>query len=242
MDCEKVIKIFNNAIAGFYSSRLIIVEREISKFLRIIAETPELYDIITDCGKRVSYGAEFEKAVAKSDTGAKFTMPKDRRRVISLVTGLLLDFDRKDLSIVDFVTKFYPADTSHESFINFLDDIITPYREAFTTLITGEPSAVTVAMKEELSVIPFPDAVKEDCDFWLRSLLDIVYGDSITEEAKRREFILVINGLLHASELRNPMLIKVIWIGLKNTFGYYKPGIRELKELESLLRNYGVIE
>jgi|AGTN01.1.fsa_nt_gi hypothetical protein len=241
---EKIaaVKKFEEAIGVFYSSRLIIVEQAVSRLLETIASTPELYAVVDECAKSSDYKKEYNKAINRDGVGGIFTLPPNRRQIVTLVTGLLLDFDNKNLSVVDFVTGYFPSGTSHASYLSFCENVIEPYSEAFIYLLEGEPAELTKVMSEELAIIPFPDKAKEDADFWLSSLLDSVLGDNQTPEILRREYAEMIKGLLYVSDLRNPLLIKIVWLGLKNTLASKRPPYRELKEIEMVLKGYGVID
>lgn len=242
MDTKDVVKSFQDAVNEFYTSRLIIVEKSIKKLLELIVSTPPLYRTVSECAATVNYPAEFKKAASRDGVGGKFTLPVNRRHVVALVTGLLYEFDNKTLSIVDFVTGYFTAETTHQSYLRFCDSVIKPYADAFLCLIEGEPREISEALAGELALIPFPDKAKEDVDFWLRSLLDTVIGDNTAEEDARREYVTMIKGLLYVLDTRNPMLIKIVWIGLKNTLASKKAYFRELKEIEMILKTYGVID
>ncbi|MFA5449536.1 MAG: hypothetical protein WC292_03755 [Clostridia bacterium] len=242
MDTVKTLKKFNAAIDAFFSSRLIIVEGTIRSYLELVADESELLRIISESAKNNAYALEYKKAVSRDGVGGFLTIPSNRRQLITLVTGLLYEFDAKTLSVIDFVTRFFPAETSHESYRLFCEKVIMPYADAFRYMLEGEPRELSEAIAEELAIIPYPDKAKEDTDFWLYSLLDIVVGDNSSTEENRREYVAMIKGLLYVSETRNPMLIKTVWIGLKNTLGFRKPFMRELKEIEMILKSYGVID
>lgn len=242
MEHEAAIKKFDVAIQEFYHSRLILVDRVIASFLQTLAQDAELMGVLESCSSTTGYAAEYKKAVSKDGIGSYFLLPKGAKQIVTLVTGLLYEFDNKTLSIIDFVTKFFPADSAHGSYTDFCNRLITPYAEAFRGRLLGEPEAISDTLAETPSAPPaFPDKAKEDCEYWLGALLDVVTGDNNTSEEKRREFVTIIKGMLYVLNSRNPLLIKLLWIGLKNTLGVYKPGKRELGEIKSLLFTYGVL-
>lgn len=243
MEHEAAINKFNSAVEEFYRSRLILVDRVITGFLRSIAEEPELMDVLNDAAATASYANEYKKAVSKDGIGSYFLLPQGGKQIITLVTGLLYEFDNKTLSIVDFVTKFFPSDSAHDSYSNFCGRVITPYAEAFRRRLIGEPETVSEALAEPRPTpAAFPDKAKEDCEYWLNALLDAVIGDNSTAEDKRREYVTMIKGMLYVLDSRNPLLIKLLWLGLKNTLGAYRPGKRELNEIKTVLFTYGVLE
>ena len=242
MSDESAIQFLRAAEREFCESRLILVERVIAGFLQGLTESRELLAVLEDCAKGASYPAEYKKAVSRDGVGSYLLLPQGTKQIVSLVTGLLYEFDAGTLSIVDFVTKFFASESSHASYEMFCERVITPYFDAFTRRLEGEPEAVSETLAEKTQApTSFPDKAKEDCDHWLKALLDAVTGDNGTPEDKRREYAEMIKGLLYVLEGRNPMLIKLLWIGLKNTLGNYRPGRRELAEIKTILTVYGVL-
>lgn len=223
---------------NFKESRLILVERVIASFLEGVANTPRLYEIVVASNHKFDYQSELQKAVVHEHYADRFSLPQNRHVVVALVTGLLYEFDRKTRSLVDFVTRFYPADGSHQSYLKFLDGVICPYIRAFRELlnpVAPEPEVPEADSKH------LPDQAKEDAEQWAKCLLKKVIADNEPDESDRNEMITMINGFLYVLDTHNPLLIKIVWIGLKNTFGNYPQGFTELKALEAVLLDYGVL-
>lgn len=233
---------FNEAIGSFYASRLIIVDKAIADFLRTIASDNSFMEIIAEATKTADYRQEYQKAIVHDENGISFRLPLNKRHIVALVVGLLLEFDRKDLSIIEFVRKFYPRESSHESYIAFCESVIKPFSEAFKSLYIGEEdnySPSTIADKEEK---PFNEKAKEESDYWLRLVIDGLMSDNGLNNLERKDFITMIKGLMYVTELANPLLIKLNWLGIKYALGNRKSIYRELKEVETILINYGVID
>ena len=233
---------FNDAINAFYSSRLIIVDKAISDFLKTIVSDDSFMSIIADATKTFDYRQEYQNAIVTDENGISFRLPTNKRHLVSLVVGLLLEFDKKDLSIIEFVRKFYPAELSHDSYIAFCDCVIKPFADAFRSLYIGEDdlySSTTIADFEEK---PFNEKAKEDSDYWLRLTLDGVMSDNTISKEERKDFVTMLKGLMYVTELQNPLLIKLNWLGIKYALGNLKSIKRELKEVENILINYGVID
>jgi hypothetical protein len=242
MSEEAALQFLRASEHEFCESRLILVERVISGFLQGLTENPDLLAILEDCAKSASYPSEYKKAVSRDGVGSYLLLPQGTKQMISLVTGLMYEFDNGTISIVDFVTKFFPSDSSNASYGMFCERIIKPYFDAFTRRLKGEPDTVSETLAEKLQTpYSFPDKAKEDCEHWLKALLDIAAGDNNTPEDKRREYIEMIKGMIYVLEGRNPLLIKLLWTGLKNTLGNFRPGRRELSEIKNILTVYGVL-
>ena len=239
---EQNLQKFSDAINAFYSSRLIIVDKAISEFLKTLASDNSYMEVLADATKTADYRQEFNKAIVNDENGVSFRLPMNKRHVIALVVGLLLEFDRKDLSIIEFVRKFYPAEASHDSYLAFCEQVIKPFSEAFKSVYVGEEDTYSSTTIADLEEKPFNDKAREECDYWLRLVIDGIISDNGFTPAERKDFITMVKGLMYVTELQNPLLIKLNWLGIKYALGHRKCVYRELKEVETILINYGVID
>ena len=243
MDMHQNLDKFSASLNAFYSSRLIIVDKTISDFLKILASDNDYMAIVADSARTSSFKQEFQKAIVNDENGLSFRLPMNRRHIITLVVGLLFEFDRKDISVIEFVRKFYPMEASHDSYIAFCDNIIKPFGEAFKAVYLGleenEHASTTIADLEEK---PFNEKAKEESDYWLNLIMGGVLEDSSFSKSEQKDALTLIKGMMYVTELANPLLIKLVWIGLKSVLGTRKSIYRELKEVESILINYGVID
>lgn len=242
MENQLNIQKFNDALNAFYSSRLIIVDKVISDFLKVIASNNSYMEVLADATRTSDYKQEFQKAIVNDENGLSFRLPLNKRHVIALVVGLLLEFDRKDLSIIEFVRKFYPSKASHDSYLSFCEMVLKPFGEAFRAIYLGEEDNYSPATIADFEEKPFNDKAREECDYWLRLVIDGIISDNGFTNKERSDFITMIKGLMYVTELQNPLLIKLNWLGIKYAFGDRKSVHRELKEVETILINYGVID
>lgn len=240
---DSLIK-FNDAVNAFYNSRLIIVDKVISGFLSTIVGTPDLIELVSDSAKTSNFRLEYNNAVGVDRNGNPvFRLPHNPRHTVSLVVGLLFEFDKKTISIVEFVTKFYPAEASHESYLRFLDEIITPFADAFRKLLTGDKAIETIADNASDSHRKVLDEkAREECDYWVRMLMDAVIASNGISDELRVDSVTMVKGMLYALDTGNPIIIKLVWIGMRNTLNIGNIGNRELNEIETLLVNYSLIE
>lgn len=242
MDNDKILQQFNTEINGFFTSRLILVDKVINKYLRYVAATPKILEIVAESAKINSYETLYNKAMKYESSGSRFVLPDNRKQIITLVTGLLFDFDNKNLSIIDFITKFYPSETVRESYVDFCEKLITPYAEAIRYYCADVPQELNCLDEEDEKPVAFPDKAKEELHFWIAEITNLVIGDNTLPEAQRKEFMIELNGMRYASETGNAVLMNIVWVGLKNTLGDYKAAFRELKEVGTILLNYGVTD
>lgn len=238
MNAEAKYK-FDKCISDFYSSRLIIVERTIGKLLKTLASEPELMHVVTEAAGSTSYRSELNRATE----GGSFKMPATGNKcVVGLTVGLLLQFDKHEESVIDFVTRYFPAPTSHESYLKFLDAVIRPFHKSFTALMNGDNAISVSGNAPEARDESLPDNAKEELNNWLKSLMQQVFLWDGADEESERDSVDILKGMMYAAELDNPLLIKVAWIGLKYTLGYLKAGERELNSIYEILHNYGIVD
>lgn len=244
MNNELNLKAFEECTNAFYSSRLILIDKPISSLLKVLVGRTDYFEIISNCAKASLFSTEYNKAISVGYEGKKFLLPDSDSRIISLVTGLLFEFDKNNISVIDFLSSYFPAKKPHESYIKFCESVIRPYEKSFKNLYLGIISRdeEETEKAENISLVPLIDKAKEDCDYWLRTMLDTVIGDNSIDERLRADSIRMINGFLYVLELNNPMLLNIVWTGLDRTLSSVSSCYRELRELELVLRNYGAIE
>jgi len=243
MNNELNLNAFKGCINAFYSSRLILIDNPISSILKTLVGRTDYFQIIGECAKASLFSTEYKKAISVGVDGKKFYLPDSDSRIVSLVTGLLFEFDKNNISVIDFVTSYFPAKKPHESYIQFCDNVIRPYEKSFNNLYLGIVSnEEATEVTDNTKMAPLIDKAKEDCDYWLRTMLDTIIGDNSITERLRADSIKMINGLLYVLEMNSPMLVNIVWTGLDRTLSNVASCYRELRELELILRNYGAIE
>ncbi len=227
---------FDQCISAVFDSRLIIVDRAIANLLRTLAATPDYLHVVREAAGATSFSSELQKC---TETG-EFKMPQSAKSVVALTVGLLLEFDKRRISITDFVTKYFPAATSNDCFRKFLETVIAPFKRAFHSLLKGENAIQGARLAPSESIIPEPD--KEELARWLKTLLANVYATDLLEEDERRDLQDMVKGMLYAVEFDNPILLKVIYLGLKYALGSNNMDLRELNAVKDILTTYGILE
>lgn len=242
MEKQQNLVKFNEALNAFYSSRLVIVDKTISDFLKMLANDTSFMEVVAEAAKTTSFKQEYQNSIVNDEKGLSFRLPMNKRHVVALVVGLLFEFDRMDISVIEFVRKFYPYEASHDSYVAFCDSVIRPFGEAFRSLYLGEMEDSVVAPPVEIENKPFNDKAKEEIDYWLNLIMGGMIGDYTYSKDEQKEGATLIKGMSYVCSLADPLLIKLTWLGLKNTLGNHKSIYRELKEVESILITYGVID
>ena len=227
---------FDGCIEAICDSRLIIVDRAFSNLLRTLAATPEYLHVVREAASTTSFASELQKC---TETG-EFKLPKSNKSAVALTVGLLLEFDKRKISVTDFVTKYFPDSTSNGCFQKFIDTVIKPFARAFRSLITGENAIV--GEPDNISAAVITEQAKEELENWLKNLLANVYATDSLDEDGRRDLTDIIKGMLYVTEFDNPILMKVSFLGLSYALGYYNFGSRELNAVKQILTTYGILE
>lgn len=227
---------FDQCIKAICDSKLIIVDRAFSNLLRTLVITPEYLHVVREAASTTSFSSEMQKC---TETG-EFVLPKSNKSAVALTVGLLLEFDKRKISVTDFVTKYFPDSTSNGCFQKFIETVIKPFARAFRSLLNGENAIVGERDEITPSVIPEPE--KEEVETWLKTLLTEVYATDRLDEDSRRDLTDMIKGTLYVLEFDNPILMKVAFMGLSHALGYYNMGYRELNAVKEILVTYGIME
>ena len=227
---------FDQCIKAICDSKLIIVDRAFSNLLRTLVITPEYLHVVREAASTTSFSSEMQKC---TETG-EFVLPKSNKSAVALTVGLLLEFDKRKISVTDFVTKYFPDSTSNGCFQKFIETVIKPFARAFRSLLNGENAIIGERDEITPSVIPEPE--KEEVETWLKTLLTEVYATDRLDEDSRRDLTDMIKGTLYVLEFDNPILMKVAFMGLSYALGYYNMGYRELKAVKEIFVTYGIME
>lgn len=238
MDADK----FLQKIDALYHSRLILAEPPIADLLKTLVSEPEYFDVLRLAANTYPYRKEFDKAVRMSKDGASFNLPVGKLQTISLVAGLLSQIDRRTLSLVDFVSLYYPEEDKNASYLDFLKAVVSPFRDAFLATLKGTDNAEQEEAEEKTDepklVAP---QMRADISGWLQELKQLAIGANNLTELERIEILSLTDGMTHVSEAGNDSMLTLLFIGLKNTLFRYRVGMREISEIERILLKYGLL-
>ena len=129
---------FINACNDFIDGKFILADIKISKILKCISNSKNLYDLIAEC--MINY--DFEKAFENAKIGNKntvFTLPYENHKVIPFVFCLLVEIDSKKLNFNEFLSTQFPlANGQNEEYFAFGKAAIIPFRNAVADVFNIE--------------------------------------------------------------------------------------------------------
>lgn len=150
---------FIGACNELINGKFILADIKISKILRSISESNEIYNLIAEGMINYDFDKEFAKAVVKDSAGVeKFVLPEEAEKIIPLVFCLLVEIDSKRINFNDFVKAQFPlASNQNEEYAAFAKTIIIPFRNAVAAEFGIEakdiPAQPEVASEPENNII-----------------------------------------------------------------------------------------
>ncbi len=155
---ESIIN-FINACNDLVDGKFILADIKISKILKSISQSTEIYNLIAESMINYDFDAEFEKAVVKNEQGVeKFELPEDVEKLIPLVFCLLVEIDSKRINLNDFIKAQFPlVNNQNEEYHAFAKTIIIPFRNAIAEIFGAE---VTTKMPEKPET-PYKNVIDE---------------------------------------------------------------------------------
>lgn len=123
---------FINACNELVEGKFILADIKISKILKAISESTDVYNLIAESMINYDFDKEFAKAVVKDSNGIeKFQLPDEDEKIIPLIFCLLVEMDSKRINFNEFVKVQFPlANNQNEEYQAFAKTIIIPFRNA----------------------------------------------------------------------------------------------------------------
>lgn len=123
---------FISACNELVDGKFILADIKISKILKAISESTDVYNLIAESMINYDFDKEFAKAVVKDTNGIeKFQLPDENEKIIPLVFCLLVEMDSKRINFNEFVKVQFPlANNQNEEYQAFAKTIVIPFRNA----------------------------------------------------------------------------------------------------------------
>ncbi|MBQ9369971.1 MAG: hypothetical protein IJU10_02730 [Clostridia bacterium] len=237
---EDAFRLFDEAVKALINSNFIITQKPITDLLRCLVFSDKLQAFVSECLRGVDYEAELASAIAKTETGYAFILPKSNKRIIALVTGLLSDFDKGDRSLTTFIREFYPAPDNNQRYKLFCDNVLMPYHRAFRQSFLYDIDNADTAYGDEGAKV-IGEAALEQAAGILSALRTIFLGDNKLSEKKRADLIYLTDGLYYSLEKGDARIIKTVWTGMKLALAGIKKAEKKFSELTEFLALYALL-
>ena len=129
------ISSFMSSCDDLISGKFIFAVNKVSNILKAINESPELYEVISECLKNFNYEKEFGRAKVKLPTKkGTFKMPEDKTLIIPLVFCMLVEIQENKLDLKQFLADYFDSDDDKSEFENFAEQVVVPFKNAIAYL------------------------------------------------------------------------------------------------------------
>lgn len=134
------ISAFMSSCDDLINGKFIFAGNKVANILKAISESPELYEVISECLKNFNYEKEFGRAKVKLPTKrGTFKMPEDKTVLIPMVFCILVEIQENKIDFKQFLADYFDTDDEDVSqFANFAQTVIVPFKNAIAYLFEIE--------------------------------------------------------------------------------------------------------
>lgn len=155
---------FVDACNEFINGKFILADIKISKILKSIAGSEDVYNLLAECMLNFDFETELKKCCVKNATeSGSFSLPSETYKLIPIVFCLLVQIDSKRIDFNYFLkTQFPYAKGQNEEYEKFSTNVVVPFRDAIAGLFgistevrkqqeeVEEPSLIDRKIREQL--------------------------------------------------------------------------------------------
>ena len=253
MHSTQSLQLFTQSINGLIDSKLIMVNQNIESVLKSVASVSVFTNCLVETLKTTNYVNELNRATvtfmgADRRQKKQLKLPIDKNRAFTLVVCLLTEIDCGKRNFLDFLKEYFNANEPTESYDMFVEQILLPFKtigqymlkdadpQSFDKQATDRAydyfQATPVYINSEMLHLVLGA---------IQSVREFTQEDEIlsTEDVNQR--LLMCDALTNAMQLKNPKMIKIMWVGFVNTFKL-EPQIHQyLNVIRQILRGQNLI-
>ncbi len=240
---EESYALFEEAMHNLISANFILTAKPIGDLLKFVVYNEIIQSFVTECNKSINYDSSLRAAIRKENGRYYFTLPKSNRAIIALVINLLYDFDKGNQSLDSFISGFYPASDLKQSYNQFSDAVLIPFRDAFKQAFLFDNNLIESPEEKDSDKLysKINPAAVDQIGSAVHLLRTDFLADNKLDEALREDYTLIADGLYESLEKGDARLAKAIWAALKYTIGCEKRYAKRYKELENILKMYAIL-
>lgn len=156
------ISAFMSSCDDLINGKFIFATNKVSNILKSINESPELYEVISECLKEFNYEKEFGRAKNKLPTKkGNFKLPESYTSLIPLVFCMLVEIQDGKIDFKQFLADYFDNDEEKTQYECFAEEVIVPFKNAIAYLFDIEGKNKFAEQKEEQKAEPKKEEVKK---------------------------------------------------------------------------------
>lgn len=224
---EKIkIHAFEEAVDDMINGKFILADVKISKILKTIAQSKELYNLLAECLLNFNFEREFDLSKTSGFTDTSFHIPEENYKRIAFVFCFLVEVDNRKIAFYDFINTYFrsPNSTSTTEYKAFAETMLIPFKEEILNRFDMEG----VESEEKIEEQPQKNvkqivALEEQI---LTSISELKMELDLTlkiKESRRIEIMQYLNALTEATKLKNMKIINALLIALDKEIVKVRP-------------------
>lgn len=217
------------------NAKFIMSCSKINSLLQYMPTSECIMEFVASCNQ----GESYKQLYSLSSQGNVFKLPKSRKKIVCVVTGLLFDIDQMNIDFNVFLRRYFYADDLEESFKAFCSVIMHSYEKAFLMMLENFDDESSERLEDGFASVD--KAINEQVFPLLTAFKDCVMSDGKLVDLNRKDAMTLLDGLVYAFELGNAKVVLALWVGLKNFMRDYKNGASYLSSLEKMLSMFNII-
>ncbi len=244
---------FTDSVNSLMEGKLILVDKHIASVLKCVATVPPLCRCLADTLKTSAYVTEFSRARVTwtrpdGTAEARLKLPADRNRLFTFVVCLLTEVDSGRRNFIDFLKEYYYDADSNISYERFINEVLKPFKRAGENILRSvDPDSLDLEAMERAERFFSAEKIYINSET-LRTVLSLteeiraqLESESFTSEEERIEAVTICNALTNALQLKNPKILRFVWIGFKNTLKTYPSAETALSRVNNILNQLNLV-
>lgn len=223
----------NEMIAG----RFILSDTKVSNILKCIVKSELLYNLYSNCMTNFKFANILARSVSSNpNNGGYFEMPQEEKEIVAFVTCLLLEVDKKNISLQTFVTEnFFSADGYNISYSNFALNVLVAYKTAVSSLLGVDESGKVVNdidfHEQQVSLEESQEKTEADENtkilfanlvMSINELKNAINDDNKIKYNEKEDLLIVIKALNRAVHIEELLIINALLVPLEKAFVKHK--------------------
>ena len=147
------LKKFLDKCNEFSSCKLLYIDKKISELLEVVAETKEIYELVSECLENFNKEKEYDKAFITDSNGRHFFLaPKEEYKTIALDFCLMADVASGKKSVDSIISNYFAENNGKKDYEQFIEKIIFSFRDLVAEVFGVTPYAINFMSKNDLSL------------------------------------------------------------------------------------------
>jgi len=207
METEELkLKEFIDCVDSMVYGKFILADIKIKKLMNLIANSEELYKLVSKCCEGFDFAQELSKSEVKNRfNNGVFNMPKDDKSIIALVYNLFSDVNNKKLDFFRFLSENFYAESNAKAYEDFINIVLKPFENAIIRAFSVSSDEFFAMENEELNnnVVTVYMAIEDI----LNEMKESVSVERRIREADKENLNYIISSAIHSLKYEDLKLV-----------------------------------